>query len=791
MNFKDILFQLAEESRAQADSFRTTGEAMKKERATASATDRKSKDAARKRAERAKQVPRTQKSKEELVKEVVAVQTSSGSVQLIFKDSFDKNRHTMLNKGQSMTMEEARAYVKNEKFEQTGASKLLFGDVKAKPKEEGSVKTKEEPKEKGEREEKEAPEAEEKPKKQVKKMSKEEIFGALSQMAPEQLAQVPFEIRQEYFAQIRKPPSNNSFDSLTFEKLSTLFGINTLTSTSYNQQVINALVFLAKLKAGASEQEIQSYAALSPSAFDFTKVAFLQARKILSQIGEQCIQTLVSSVENGTGSPYSEGNVDMECGDYRFKISAGGEFLMTTDKFDQKSKAYRGIIGAALNQAMSDTTNSKDPKLKNFMSGLQEISSKFSSKLISLAAFEQIKKDPNLINQLKEMPLVDSAGRTIGKMVDKNGNLNKLASLENYTSELGNQSVGLLKNAVNKSSEFADSFVKGLLKTVFRGDGIKDPNMSPNHLITQNGVFPMTDDYFSEVARTATISVKPIKTEPSSDNISKKIKPSEKLNKFVRMIEETEPKQQEQFDINSLFTDINSINPVTTALGYATQNMDFDINVSLLPGFSPKDLNTIQYNYVTIGKKTIKIPVEKTELISLELQERVSVFVNDILVEALSNNFVLDKLIRADLITEVEADLLTNPIILNEDSDHMKFIYRSLLEKVNENPRLLLYVLNSYNTHLYEKYKRDYKMEYRNYHGKPKQRKERAQRTSARERLMKKGIVKKGDGKDIDHKNPLRNGGSNGINNLRIRKKSENRSDNGHKKGEKQDKDWT
>ncbi|NCX14328.1 MAG: hypothetical protein EBW77_03070 [Burkholderiaceae bacterium] len=161
------------------------------------------------------------------------------------------------------------------------------------------------------------------------------------------------------------------------------------------------------------------------------------------------------------------------------------------------------------------------------------------------------------------MPLVDSAGRTIGKMVDKNGNLNKLASLENYTSELGNQSVGLLKNAVNKSSEFADSFVKGLLKTVFRGDGIKDPNMSPNHLITQNGVFPMTDDYFSEVARTATISVKPIKTEPSSDNISKKIKPSEKLNKFVRMIEETEPKQQEQFDINSLFTDINSINPVT------------------------------------------------------------------------------------------------------------------------------------------------------------------------------------------------------------------------------------
>ena len=239
-----------------------------------------------------------------------------------------------------------------------------------------------------------------------------------------------------------------------------------------------------------------------------------------------------------------------------------------------------------------------------------------------------------------------------------------------------------------------------------------------------------------------------------------------------------------------MFTDQSAMDPVSIALTYATQNMDFDINVSLLPGFSPKDLNTIQYNYVRIGKKTVKIPVEKTELISLELQEKIVSLTNDILIEALSNNFVLDKLVKSSLITEVEAELITNPVILNEDSDHIKFIYKSLLEKTNENPKLLLYVLNSFNHNLYEKYVRDYKMEYRNYHGKPKQRKERAKRTAARERLIKKGKVKKGDGKDIDHKTPLRNGGSNGINNLRIRNKSENRSDNGHRKGEKQDKDW-
>ena len=93
MDFKDLLLNLLEDSRTKADSFRTTGEAMSKERATSGAVDRKAKDAARKRAERARQVPRSQKSKEELLREIVPVKTPGGNVQLIFKDSFDKSKH--------------------------------------------------------------------------------------------------------------------------------------------------------------------------------------------------------------------------------------------------------------------------------------------------------------------------------------------------------------------------------------------------------------------------------------------------------------------------------------------------------------------------------------------------------------------------------------------------------------------------------------------------------------------------------------------------------------------------
>lgn len=79
--------------------------------------------------------------------------------------------------------------------------------------------------------------------------------------------------------------------------------------------------------------------------------------------------------------------------------------------------------------------------------------------------------------------------------------------------------------------------------------------------------------------------------------------------------------------------------------------------------------------------------------------------------------------------------------------------------------------------------KRNYKREYEKYHGKPKQKKERATRNAARKKAEKKGTVKKGDGKDIDHKKPIRSGGGNGKGNTRVRSKSANRADNGGKGG--------
>ena len=55
-------------------------------------------------------------------------------------------------------------------------------------------------------------------------------------------------------------------------------------------------------------------------------------------------------------------------------------------------------------------------------------------------------------------------------------------------------------------------------------------------------------------------------------------------------------------------------------------------------------------------------------------------------------------------------------------------------------------------------YKRNYRKEYDEYHAKPVQKKRRADRNSARSKMMKKGKVHKDDGMEVDHVGSNRTG---------------------------------
>lgn len=70
--------------------------------------------------------------------------------------------------------------------------------------------------------------------------------------------------------------------------------------------------------------------------------------------------------------------------------------------------------------------------------------------------------------------------------------------------------------------------------------------------------------------------------------------------------------------------------------------------------------------------------------------------------------------------------------------------------------------------------KRDYKKQNEKYDSRPSVKKDRASRNAARKVMSKAGKVRKGDGKDVDHKdgNPRNNKRSN----LRVTTKAKNRS---------------
>ena len=761
-----------------------TGEAIRKDRLKGAASDNKAKDAARKRAERSRQIPRERKPKQELVKEVIAVRTKEGRVQLIFKDSFNKESHERVSKD-TLSMEEAKQITSDPKFQQTRASQLLFGNVKEKESAEKPKGQKKEESKEGRKEGKAEAKGEEKSKPKAKRLSKDEIFQAMSQMDGNQLAQMPLDMRQEYFKATRKPPSNTDFDNMSYEALTVKFALSPVSSLPYNQQVLNALMFLAKMKAGASEQELQTYTAVAPTATEFTRTAFQTARKILSQIGDECIQNLVSTVETGGTPVNSEGAVDMECGNYKFKVSAGGEMAISTTQFDQSNKSFKGLLANALMQTLSNPQVAQaDPRIGEIMQSGQQEASQFATTLIPDELLGTIMADESLKAELSKMKLKNGAGQDIGPIIDQDGNLNPLASLGNFRNKWLDASKGLMKG--NKSSEksvLRSQIVAAILKANLRGDGLVDPKMAPNHLVTINGIFPLTDEYFDIISKQADVDVKPAKDIINSSNIgSYKDKSAETLKKFRTIVE-----AKEKPSLKDILVDAKTINPLELIVRNIVDNNDFLLNASLLPGFSPKDLNAVEYNYLTIGKKTIKIPVLNNEKIANQVLGEGSILVNDCLIEALSNNFILKAFVKAELLSDSQEALfeLDSSMLLESVGDviPLREIYGNIMEKLQQEPERLMAFIT-----FLEEAERDYKKEYRNYHGKPKQRKERAARTAARELMIKKGRAKKGDGKDIDHKKPLRNGGSKSINNLRVRDKSANRSDNGHKKGETQKK---
>lgn len=121
----------------------------------------------------------------------------------------------------------------------------------------------------------------------------------------------------------------------------------------------------------------------------------------------------------------------------------------------------------------------------------------------------------------------------------------------------------------------------------------------------------------------------------------------------------------------------------------------------------------------------------------------------------------------AEEVIEKGADALLESYLLSNDYfvqeiNNGNMSYSEAVIRINEQFNLV------------EEKKRNYRREYDNYQGKPEQRANRSKRVLARRKMIKKGKARKGDGKDINHKDG--NPQNNSMNNLESMSASKNRA---------------
>ena len=787
---------------AQANGPIKTGTSLAKEMKMGSAVDKKSRDAARKRAERSKAPKRHQLAATDLVKQVVGVKTQDGKTELIYKDSYNPNFHEIINPEKDLSIEDAKALTKDSAFMQTQASQQLFGDLKQQAEKKDRERAKKEvegespQKAETEVEAEGGPEIQLKKFEKPKKMSVQDLLASMSGMDGTQLGSIPFDLRQEFFMKNRDPMSDKDFDNMTFESVAAKFGIAKV-ELPYNEQVKNALIILARLKAGASDSELSFVTNLKNGAFtQFGREAFEQAKKMLSQVGDECLQLMVSASEAGLSGVSPEGRTDFKCGNIKFAVNSQGEISLSSGDPTQQGKNVRKTLQRSLVQTMQDhTLADKDPIYKEAISSVNNVMAQSASGLMSDDTFNQLSKDPTMFAFMQSEPVISPTGQNLGAIVSPAGELNPAISFKSFEQNMDRILDKFISQEKSKKAPFMKSLIQNTLANFVRGDGAVDPESAPSHLVTSNGIFPLSNDYFAALADNSDMMI--AKTNKAFN--SKK----DEISKYKVVVEQIEqqpmdPNQQQTMDPyavqrQQLQTALRPIaaTPIDALANALLQNYNFDINSSMLPGIAPKDIHGVEYNYVHIHGKRFKIPVNRDqELLAASFDESY-ITANDLILESLENNDVLRAMYNSNLINFEQAENIVAARYggLLETREQLIELVEDVAVEIAYKP----WILQVCQKNLIEgkERKRDYKREYKLFHGKPSQIKKRAKRVTARRKMERAGKVHKGDGKDVDHKKPLRNGGSNGKANLRVRERGDNRSDNGKYKGQPADKPRT
>lgn len=512
---------------------------------------------------------------------------------------------------------------------------------------------------------------------------------------------------------------------------------------SLSEQVVRAMIVLSRIASGASGQELNYTLTFMGGKFSrFTKEAFLLAKKLLEKMntldGTVLNHFYETAVFNMDGS---QPTAKLFTSDKRINPIVNQNKIFITPKDEnydaQKMMIFNLFSTMDLNQMQITPTLAQ---------GFQTIASQFGKTLFNSTQYEALMNDPNINNKIKKN-LTELVAKK--KVLDENGMVLPQASLEVFKQQM-EQLIPLFIQDINKKKNPVNIEAKKALIGSYLSGQDQNPIANATHIVRDNGIYAIDDALLTELAGLSKI----------------------KFKKFKRkLFEEEMPEVNEKTLMKSLVfktTDIMK-DPVRFLLSLMLESYDFETMLCLNPMLKVKDLKKFisKNNIIRVNGKEITIPVVRSSEEQIEFD---------------SLGHYMD---------------VAEQILINSDKPFAKLLEQKLINrkqfinlkksKKQLDPETLVALALAYTYNnapesiTEEKRDRDYKKEYREYHGKPEQIKRRAKRVTARRKLARQGRVKKGDGKDVDHKdgNPMNNSEKN----LRVQDKSTNRSNNKKYKG--------
>jgi len=500
-----------------------------------------------------------------------------------------------------------------------------------------------------------------------------------------------------------------NLSNISYKVLSENFGVRSSNKDDRDFQIENAIITISRICSGASEQEVQYLQQFDKGRFfDFDEEAFDIARKLLSELGEMCFQSLIHIDELGTQPDVpGYGRTQILCGPNTFKIVTGKVYVKESTTSPNYGVKLQNVVNTLIPFAVPAGPEAEQfDQMNMFIEPLRQQLSGFSSILVD-------DMNPEL-NTPQGIQILNSYGLIQNGVIPENAKLSVFnQTIKSYADQI--------KTDINtfKKSMFMEN-LKGMLTRYFLvGINQIDPRTNATHLLTDNGLFLLNDELVNSYSKNADLKIKlKASLKSSAGRKEKGSKLSKSLEKNKTIVEQILDQMQPILTPDQILVNTADMIQNLNATFYSIILQDFDVefSMSLNPGnlITSKEKEKNEYNIIKIKDKEYRVPV---------------------------------KMDKGDMSTQTIKEEFETVFSLHEKR-------KLVMEKLKG-------------------YEKEYSKKTSHH---------RSNRNKARRAAEDKWGAAAIKGKDVDHKdgNPMNNSPSN----LRLRSKGDNRSDNGHHKGE-------